>query len=135
EAETVGIDPMTWAIHGFDVIYGRVLTSISEVRERDPGRQEKALAYLIGRMADEARSLDAELIIIYIPYRVAAPAPKLLGELGRPLGYRFLDLTHAFAAAGGKTLYLIADGHPNPAGHTLIAQELANFIRRGEARN
>jgi hypothetical protein len=134
EAQTAGIDPVTWVLHGFDVIYGRVLIGLSDARERDPERQEKALAYLIGLMAGEAKSLDAELVIIYIPYRAIAPAPKLLSELARPLGYRFIDLTQAFATADGKALYL-PDGHPNADGHALIARELATFIHQGEARN
>jgi hypothetical protein len=134
EAQTVGIGPVTWVIHGLDVIYGRILASISDWRDHDPEFQQKALTYLLGRMAGDAKSLDAELVIVYIPYRAISPAPKLLGELAHPLGYRFLDLTNAFTAAGPKPLHL-PDGHPNPAGHTLIAQELASFIRQSKARN
>src|SRR5262249_47648178 len=134
KAQTVGIDPVTWVTHGLDVIYGRILTRISDQRDHNPEFQQKALAYLLERLTSEARSLDAELVVVYIPYKNIVSAPNLLGELARPLGYRLLDLTHAFAVAGGNPLHL-ADGHPNPAGHTLIAQELANFIRQGGARN
>jgi hypothetical protein len=134
EAQTVGLDPVTWVIHGFDVIYGRVLARISDLRNHSPELQQRTLAYLLECMAVDAKSLDAELVIVYIPHKNISPAPRLLGDLARPLGYRFLDLTRAFAAATGTSLHL-SDGHPNAAGHALITQELANFIRQGEARN
>jgi lysophospholipase L1-like esterase len=77
--------------------------------------------------------MKAALLIVYLPDESMAPSPEMLSPSAEKLGYRFLDLSPAFAkpAAGARPkLYLPNDGHPSTAGHALIAQELIAFIRQ-----
>jgi hypothetical protein len=128
-AQSEGLDPLTWLMHGLDVIRGLVLARMSDLNASDSERQRRALAYLLSRMNADAKEIGAVLIVMYVPYRNPQQAPPLMVDLAARLDFRWLDLTDAFIAARSEALY-IADGHPSAAGHALIARKLAALIQR-----
>jgi hypothetical protein len=132
-AERGGLDPLTWMIHGLDVMVARVRLQIANTTALDQARQNAALEFLIEQMAGATRDMKAALLIVYIPDQSMSPPPELLARSAAKLGYGFLDLSPAFMqveAAARQDLYLKNDGHPSAAGHALIAEKLIAFVRR-----
>jgi hypothetical protein len=132
KAEREWLDPLTWIVHGVDVIYSRVLWS--EAKKTLPGRpeQEKALEFLLGELAKTSRSIGAHLLFVHLPG--GPEAPDMLTNSAAKLGVPILDLRPAYLAyqaiPGAPSLNLAAnDIHPSIAGHALIASEIASFIR------
>jgi hypothetical protein len=132
-AEQGRLDPMTWITHGLDVVAAQVRFKTANAVAVDEAKQDAAFEYLIRQMASTVSEMKAGLLIVYLPDESMAPSPGMLAPSAEKLGYRFLDLTPAFAglgAAARRNLYLPNDGHPSTAGHALIAQELIAFIRQ-----
>lgn len=50
--------------------------------------------------------------------------PKLLDELAKEVGFKFLDLTDVFAATDATALYFPDDGHWTATGHKLAAETI-----------
>jgi hypothetical protein len=134
QSEKHGLDPLTWVVHGVDVAIAEVMARAAQMVATDNARQEAALEYLLGETARVAGGMKAALLIVYIPAEQAAPPPKMLALSASRFGYRFLDLSPAFASfaeiPGRPSLYLPNDGHPSAAAHALITDQLVSFIRR-----
>lgn len=132
KAELGWLDPLTWVVHGVDVIYSRVLWS--KANKTLPGRpeQEKALEFLLSELAKTSRSIGAHLLFVHLPG--GAKAPDMLTNSAAKLDVPILDLRPAYqayqATPGAPSLVLGPnDIHPSIAGHALIASEIASFIR------
>lgn len=54
--------------------------------------------------------------------------PKLLADLAKEVGFKFLDLTDAFTATDATALYFPYDGHWTAAGHRLVAKTLKESL-------
>jgi hypothetical protein len=133
EAEQIGLDPVTWIVHGLDVIVSQLRFKIANATALDEEKQEAALKFLIQEMASTASEMKAKLLVVYLPDESMSPSPRILSQSAQNFGYRFLDLSEApvkLGAAARSKLYLPKDGHPSAAGHALIAQELVAYIRR-----
>jgi hypothetical protein len=86
------------------------------------------MKFLLSEMAETTRAIDASLVVVFIPARgESSPAPTQLSSLSPQLGFHFLDLTQPMRANSAASLYL-PDGHPNRAGHRLIAEHIASFL-------
>ena len=132
-AERGSLDPLTWIVHGLDIIVAELRFRAANATASDREKQDAALEFLIREMASTASEMKAALLIVYLPDQSMSPSPAMLSRSAQKLGYRFLDLSEAFAklgAAARSKLYLPKDGHPSAAGHALIAQELVAYIRR-----
>jgi lysophospholipase L1-like esterase len=132
-AEQGGLDPVTWIIHGLDVIVARLRFRAADANASDREKQDAALAFLIREMASTASEMKAALLIVYLPDQSMSPSPEMLSQSAQKLGYRFLELSESFMKVGvaaRSRLSLPNDGHPSAAGHALIAEELIAYIRR-----
>jgi hypothetical protein len=99
------------------------------------------LTALLRRLAADARTSGARALVVHIPYLERgttndAPPPlrEALARLG-PDAPGFVDLTpyvrrHYAASPDAELLRFPRDRHPSPAGHGLVAAELAEPIRR-----
>ena len=130
QSEKTGLDFLPGIMHDADVMMGRITAWAAQ--RTDPARQDPALEYLIGQMVRTANDMNASLLVTYIPMG-STPAPDILGRLASQFGFRFLDLSPAFAEAerlsSSPPLYIPNDGHPSAAGNALIARELVRFIQ------
>ena len=132
-AEQGRLDPLTWIVHGLDVIVAQARSKAANAVALDKAKQDAAFAFLIEQMALTASEMKAALLIVYIPDASISPAPQMLSESVAKPDYRFLDLSQTFMnidTAAHRALYLPNDGHPSAAGHALIARELIAFIRK-----
>jgi hypothetical protein len=132
-AERSGLDPVTWIVHGLDVIVAQVRFRAANAAASDTEKQGAAFEFLIREMASTASEMKAALLIVYLPDRSMAPPHEMLSPSAQKFGYRFLDLSEAFMKLGvdeRAKLYLPNDGHPSVAGNALIAQEIVAYIRR-----
>lgn len=132
--EQKGLAPTQWVVHGTDVILGRILLRAANAATADPHLQAVAMDFLLSEMVKTTQTMDASLIVVFIPARdEVSGAPAQLAQLSRRLGFRLLDVTPSMRARGAitTTLYL-PDGHPNRAGHALIAEDIINFLSGGK---
>ena len=132
-AEQGRLDPVTWIVHGLDVVVAQVRFKLANAVAADKARQDAALEFLIQQMASTVSEMNAVLLVVYLPDESMSPSPEILSRSAQKLGYRFLDLSEAFMkieAAARPKLYLPNDGHPSASGHALIAEELIAYIRR-----
>lgn len=75
----------------------------------------------------EALAAGARFVVVVLPF-LADPGDRLaqvLGDLGRAHDFQVVDARPAFDARPDKTSLFIIDGHPDAAGHALIADEIA----------
>jgi hypothetical protein len=132
KAEHEWLDPLTWIVHGVDVIYGRVLWSEANKMLLDRPRQEKAAEFLLRELVKTSRSIGAHLLFVHFPERTKEPS--FLANSASTLGVPLVDLWPAYqayqATPGAPSLFLGPnDSHPSVAGHALVASEIASFIR------
>lgn len=127
------LNSIVWqARKDFQTLKGRIRYRFSN----DPESRAKAIDYLIGQMADDAKKMNARLVVVYIPYlrksAVAPPPPELVGAL-RGKDLEFLDLTQPvnghYEDGGKEPLHFEKDDHPSAAAHELIAAEIDRFLR------
>jgi hypothetical protein len=122
------------ADHGADVIFGRLHHAWSRYREPEDGRKAEAVDFLLQRMNRVVTASGAQLLVVFLPtnyYGPPAALPGIIGKVGG--GIRYLDLTGAFERnrqEGGPNPYIVGDGHPGLAGHALIEDEIARYVRR-----
>ena len=124
-------DPVTWVVHGADVIMGRIVNAWYEQKIPDYARREEAFAFLMREMECTVAEMGAELLVVHIPTKFEAAPPELVRNLGKTT--RLLDLAEALNRhkdTGGAPIHIVDDGHPNPLGHELIAREIARYIRQ-----
>jgi lysophospholipase L1-like esterase len=135
EAQRHGLWPHVWVAHGLDVIFGRILLARDDTH--DPAKQSLAMKFLLDQMAATAKSMRAELLVVYVPLYVAGmdlkPAPLAVVEATSALHVQLLDLTPTFRQHDASSLIIPNDGHPNVAGHALIADKIAEALRAGTA--
>lgn len=135
EAQRHGLWPHVWVAHGLDVIFGKILLALDD--PYDPAKQSLAMKFLLDQMAATAKSMRAELLVVYVPLYVGAkdlkPAPPAVVEATSALHVQLLDLTSTFQQHDAPSLFIPNDGHPNVAGHALIADEIAEALRAGTA--
>ena len=130
KADRGWLDPLTWVVHGVDVAYGRMLWLEGNKTLLDTARQNQALDFLLAEMVKTAQSSGAALLLVHIP--MGARMPDILASSAAKFGVPLLDLWPAYRAhedAPGAPSLTIYDGHPSPAGHALIASEIASFVR------
>ena len=132
KAEHEWLDPLTWIVHGVDVIYGRVLWLEANKMLLDSPRQEKAAEFLLRELVQTSRSIGAHLLLVHFPERTKEPG--FVANSAAKLGVPLVDLWSAYqayqATPGAPSLFLSPnDRHPSVAGHALIASEIASFIR------
>lgn len=122
--------PVSWLTHGIDVIQGRIEYARATFDEADEATKDRAMSFLLREMERTAAEMGTQLLVVYLPtnyYGPPAGLPKVIGNI------RLLDLTESFLRnkqAGGPNPYIVGDGHPSAAGHDLIANEVAKYIRR-----
>jgi len=127
-------DPVSWLVHGGDVIFGRAYQGWAEWREPDDTRKDEAMAFLLREMHRTTQEMGAQLLVVFLTTNYYGPPDSLPGmvkTLGA--GAHYLDTTEAFRAlkaSGGADPYIVGDGHPNAVGHALIAREIAAYVRR-----
>jgi hypothetical protein len=127
-------DPLRWLVHGADVILGRTYYAWSQYREPDDARKEEAVLFLLREMNRIVTARRARLLVVFLPtnyYGPPAALPGIIDKVGG--GVRYLDLTGPFERnrkGGGPNPYIVGDGHPSVAGHALIANEIAQYVRR-----
>jgi hypothetical protein len=130
EYERHDLPPVQWLVHGTDVIFGRILSKAAQAQASDARLQATAMDFLLSEMTKTVKAVGASLVVVFIPARDEAPgAPAQLAQLSHQLGFRLLDVTQSMRAnsSATATLYL-PDGHPNKAGHALIAKDIINFL-------
>jgi hypothetical protein len=93
------------------------------------------MAHLLERMARSSSAVGARLVVAHLPWFGGVPDPppvELLEAL--PKGVVFVDLSAAVErhrrTPDAAPLVIEGDGHPNAAGHALIARELEERIGR-----
>jgi hypothetical protein len=128
------LDPVTWVVHGVDVVYGRVLWTVAKHGLADRLKREQALEYLLGEMVKTAESIASQTLVVYIPQGPNDSMPDALPRSTTKLRVPLLDLSATFRAhrsiPGAPPLYIPNDGHPSVAGHALVADEIASFVRQ-----
>lgn len=134
-AETAGLDPLTRIAHGVDVVLGRLVWRLGRAHEADSPKQEEAFEFLLEQLAGTVQSMGARLLVVHIP-TANAPPPAVLLRWVAKRGVPFLDTTPRFVREhmdpATSPLYIAGDGHPSVAGHALIAEEIAAFVRRAQ---
>jgi hypothetical protein len=109
----------------FRLTHRRELVTVS-----DAAHQTLAMDFVLRGMTEAAKSVNAQLVVVYIP--IGAPPEALMGPLkGKEL--TFVDLQPCFrrwfADPGHAALPLsLSDGHPNATAHELIADELLGVV-------
>ena len=127
--ERKGLAPLQWAVHGGDVIFGRILSRTANTTASDPHLQAAAMDFLLAEMVKTIQTIGASLVVVFIPARdQMLPAPPQLPRLSQQLGFRFLDVTQSIRASGAIASLYLPDGHPNKAGHALIAEDIISFL-------
>lgn len=127
--EKQGLPPAQWLVHGADVVRGLILAKAAQSAVSDIGLQEAAMSFLLAEMAQTTQAIGATLVIVYIPGRdQMLPAPAQLPRLSQQLGFRLLDVTQSIRANGAVADLYLPDGHPNKAGHALIAEDIVDFL-------
>jgi hypothetical protein len=128
------LNPVSWLTHGADVILGRIYSIWFQHHEPGEAEKEEAMLFLLREMNRLVTANGARLLVVFLPtnyYGPPAALPGIIGKVGG--GIRFLDLTARFERnkkEGGPNPYIVGDGHPSSAGHALIADEIASYIRR-----
>src|SRR5579871_478975 len=128
--ERKGLAPVPWAVHGADVILGRLLSRAANATAVAPHLQAATMDFLLSEMMKMTQAIGASLVVVFIPARdEARGAPAQLAQLSHQLGFRLLDVTQSMHASSSPaaTLYL-PDAHPNKAGHALIAEDIIDFL-------
>ena len=135
--ETTALDPLTWAVHGLDVILGRLSWNRSRALLSDQGTRAAGLDYLLEEMARTTNELGAKLLVVHIPVSGEDQAPAALLKAVDRLQLPFLDLSATFReyreAARSPSLYIpdgFPQGHPSVAGHRLIADAIVSFVQQ-----
>lgn len=112
--------------------------------DQSPENAALALNVMIGAMADETAKIGAKLVVLHMPYLVRGrvnAAPQALRDAiaGRDLTFvDFAPVAEGFYERNPEaTLTLGDDPHPNPVAHQMIADTLAEPVRRllGETRS
>jgi hypothetical protein len=127
-------DPVSWLVHGGDVIFGRAYQGWTEWHEPDDAKKDEAMAYLLREMHRTTQEMGAKLLVVFLTTNYYGPPDSLPGMVkALGAGAYYLDTTEAFRklkAEGGANPYIVGDGHPNATGHALIAREIAVYVRR-----
>jgi len=127
--ERNGLAPVQWAVHGGDVILGRILSRAAIAAAADPHLRAAAMDFLLSEMAKTTQAIGASLVVVFIPAGgETSPAPEQLSRLSHQLGFRFLDVTQSIRASSTPAALYLPDGHPNSAGDALIAQDIVNLL-------
>jgi hypothetical protein len=104
-----------------------------------PATRQQILERLIGGMADDAGGIGASLVVVNLPYLergttnpMPGPLKDAVQALHRP-NLLLLDLAPVvarhYADPAAPLLRAERDGHPNAAGHALIAESIDGFLR------
>jgi len=137
--EGLGIHDVLWKIR---IDFYRLTRSSLYAPTQSEARQKAAIQFLIGEMAKAAHSIDAQLLVVYIPdYLTSAyepSPPKALLNAIEGEGVVLVDMSRAllkhYANNPDQQLYLRADDdHPNALAHTLIAQSIYETIVNSES--
>lgn len=129
---------------GFKDILWRIRTDLYRFKEwkdikypDDAVLRESSTSYLINEMSKSAKSIDAKLIIVYLPLfgkgYVQPPPEELLASLSNDV--LFIDMypkiVEYYKNENNPPLTILGDyAHPGELGHALISQELEKVIRR-----
>ncbi|MFZ3089132.1 MAG: hypothetical protein WA240_00775 [Nitrospirota bacterium] len=129
---------------GFKDILWRIRTDLYRFKEwkdikypDDPVSRKISTAYLINEMSKVAKTIDAKLIIVYLPLfgkGYAQPPPEeLLASLSSDI--LFVDMypkvVEYYKKENSPALTIPGDyAHPGELGHALISHELEKAIRR-----
>ena len=123
----------TWAMRA-DLVH---FTIAGGTHDDSPAAMESSVRFAIGEMANATRSIGAELVVVYMPYLVGAPAPPppAIVQAVSDAHAAFVDVTPAvadrLATHPGDVLGLTPlDGHPNATAHRLIAEQVASYLQR-----
>ncbi len=101
----------------------------------DKTSRQKSMAYLMKNMIQEARRINARLVVVYIPGlqkgRTKPPPTELIETLSQDTV--FVDLSgpiiEHYSNKDNALLILERDGHPNYLAHELIAREIGRALR------
>jgi hypothetical protein len=114
----------------------RVRESRAVAFSDNPAKRTASVTWLMERLAEEARSVGAALLVAYIPALSPGEAgspPEALVSAAQRHGATLVDLgprvRQYHAREPGSTLVLAQDGHPNAAAHALVAEALERVIR------
>jgi hypothetical protein len=123
-AEQGRLDPLSWFAHGVDVILSRQYRQSAFNQCMDVAEQNAAFDFLLGQLADTCKEIGARLLVVYIPQRSGGPSNAALTDAIAKHGLAFVDVTGALRQRPEPELYLV-NGHLNPAGHRIVADEIA----------
>lgn len=127
-------NPVSWLVHGGDVIFGRAYQGWAEAHEPDDAKKDEAMAFLLREMHRTTQEMGAQLLVVFLTTNYYGPPESLPGVVkALGAGAHYVDTTEAFRrnkANGGPNPYIVGDGHPNAVGHALIAGEIAAYVRR-----
>lgn len=130
--ENIGFNDIRWRIRADLARFQNPSLTNPSQNEAD---KQTAMMFLLDYMADICDQIGAHLIVMHMPYFIRdepnPPPPALMAALDDRI--TFLDLTEVTAAykAAGDTppLGIPTDGHPDIAGHRMMADELSEIIR------
>jgi lysophospholipase L1-like esterase len=119
----------TWALRS-DVFRATVRP------DQSPAAMVASIRFVIAEMAQAARGIGAQLVVLHIPFLTNPPErpPGFLLQAAAESDAALVDLTPAVAAhyrAQPRVPLTLTpeDAHPNAAGHRLIADQLAAYLQ------
>lgn len=133
-----GIEDIIWGgriiLSKFGRIYKVNFLNLKNSNIKSP--HKKSMKYLMSRMIEIVKRIDATLVVMHIPYlhkgRTNRPPLELLNALTGDV--LFIDLSQAviqyYSDAKNPPL-LFSDGHPNEIAHELMSQEIFNVLKKG----
>lgn len=101
EAQQRGLWPPAWIVHGLDIALGKILFDAGNKDATDPDKQKAALEFLLGEMSNTARSINANLLIVYIPMVRSTAPPAALRQSVASLGVEFPGPSASVPAPSG----------------------------------
>ncbi|MHC4322506.1 MAG: hypothetical protein ACYST3_09565 [Planctomycetota bacterium] len=128
----ISFDNIVWGAKGiFSKLYRRYKLTPSN----DYVSRKKGMKYLMNMMIEEAKSIDAKLVVIHIPYltRNGTNPPPLELMISLNQDVIFIDLTpiiiQYYSDSKNPSLFLLNDGHPNHLAHELIAHKIYTTLK------
>lgn len=128
-----GFDDIIW---GVKITLFRLTRSNRLNYSNDSVSRQKSMSYLMNKIIEVAKSIDAVLIVMYIPKlkrgKTKPPPPELLNSLNRDA--IFIDLVPTviqyYSNPKNPSLRFANDSHPNRLAHELMAREIERVLRR-----
>jgi hypothetical protein len=123
------LDPLARVVHGVDLMLSKHYQRTAFRLGLDVAEQNAAFDFLLGQLAGTCKDIGAELLVVFIPQRSGEPPTPATTDAIAKHGLAYLDVSDALRQKPHTDLYL-ANGHLNPAGHQIVAREIASKLTR-----